>query len=73
MGALLSAWTPSSPGEGLVCLRGGYLGHSPLCVCVCRGGLLTGPAASEAISAGSLEAPGMISRLRSPALRVSVF
>lgn len=43
-------------------------------VCVCGGGeLLTGPAASEAISAGSLEAPGMISRLRSPALRVSVF
>lgn len=48
------------------------MGHSPLCVCVC-GGVLTGPAASEAISAGSLEAPGMISRLRSPALRVSVF
>ena len=71
MGALLSAWTPSSPGEGLVCLRGGYVGHSPLCVCVW--GVLTGPAASEAISAGSLEAPGMISRLRSPALRVSVF
>lgn len=37
MGALLSAWTPSSPGEGLVCLRGGYLGHSPLCVCVWGG------------------------------------
>ena len=48
------------------------MGHSPLCVCVCVG-VLTGPAASEAISAGSLEAPGMISRLRSPALRVSVF
>ena len=54
MGALLSAWTPSSPGEGLVCLRGGYLEHSPLCMCVFVGGeVLTGPAASEAISGGS--------------------
>lgn len=59
MGALLSAWTPSSPGEGLVRLRGVYLEHSPLCMCVCFFGgavVLTGPAASEAISAGSLEA-----------------
>lgn len=42
-----------------------------VCVFV-GGGVLTGPAASEAISGGSLEAPGTISRLRSPALRVSV-
>lgn len=61
MGALLSAWTPSSPGDRLVHLRGVYLEHSPLCMCVYFGGggavVLTGPAASEAISAGSLEAP----------------
>lgn len=43
MGALLSAWTPSSPGEGLVCLRGGYLEHSPLCMCVCLLGGGGGP------------------------------
>ena len=60
MGALLSAWTPSSPGDRLVHLRGVYLEHSPLCMCVYFGGgavVLTGPTASEAISAGSLEAP----------------
>ena len=44
-----------------------------VCVCVCwRGVVPAGPAASEAISVGSLEAPGMISRLRIPALRVPV-
>ena len=70
MGALLSAWTPSSPGEGLVCLRGGYLEHSPLCMCVC---LLGGRSSLVLLpQRPSLEAPGTISRLRSPALRVSV-
>lgn len=38
MGALLSAWTPSSPGDRLVHLRGVYLEHSPLCMCVYFGG-----------------------------------
>lgn len=34
IGALLPALTPPSPGEGADCLRGRYLEHSPLCVCV---------------------------------------
>lgn len=32
IGALISAWTPPSPGEGLDRLRGEYSEHSPLCV-----------------------------------------
>lgn len=60
------------PPQGDIC-------NTVLCVCVCRcqyvcvcvGGVSTGPAASEAISAGNLEAPRAIPRLRVPALRFS--
>ena len=69
---------PSFRMDTLFSRRGVGLSQGRICgtqsfVCVCGGVVLTGSAASEAISAGSLEAPGMISRLRSPALRVSVF